>query len=109
MEGADIQSILQLGFAAGVAAWLIRWLTLTHQKMLDKNTSVLLNLQLQLGEMYRLLLLMDLQLRSVEVKVQHGETQDDLHAAAVDAFNQTIERLDAIKTIIEKSLQDHTN
>lgn len=98
----DLQGLLQLGFAAGVAGWLVRWMTTTQQRSIDKNTQVILNLQLYIGEMYRLLLLQDAQLRGLDLFL--GDDSLPNHKEAVDAYQKTVARLDSLKASIEATL-----
>ena len=106
MVPEEIQGLIQLGFAALVAGWLIRWLTSTMQDTVKNNSKVVLGLQLYLGELYRLLLQHDAQIRGVNPTA--GSDTTEAQRLATEVYNQAVLRLDSLKAQIEKQMDDVT-
>lgn len=102
----NLESLLQLGFAALTAGWLIRWLTLTMQKTVDKNTAAILGLQLYTGELYKLLLSHDLQTRGLN-GVDDAEVTE-IHRKAKEGYETAVKRLDSLAIAIDKVLEQLT-
>ena len=103
MESLALEPLLQLGFAAAIAGWLVRWMTIQQQKNLDRNATLLLNLQLYTSEMYRFLLVSEARCRKVEPLTDDELSQH--HREAATQYSAAVDRLDSIKASIEKSLE----
>lgn len=99
----QLESLLQLGFAAATAGWLIKWLTSTMQSTVDKNTAAILGLQLYVGELYRLLLSHDL--KSMGVNLTANENDTEAHAKARQTYEDAVTRLNTLTTAIDKVLE----
>lgn len=96
------ESLMQLGVSAAIAGWLVRWMTTMQQRSLDRNTSALLNLQLYVGELYRLILVTDANNRGLDLSESEDLTAH--HKDAMTHYKSVIDRLDSIKETLQKTL-----
>ena len=98
------EALLQLGFAAGLAAWLVKWLTTTVAKSLDHIRAELIKSQLFHTELLRMLAAYDASHRGVDL--MSDEEKTEAHEKACIAFGLITERLDALKESIQTNLRN---
>ena len=77
MESAAIESLVQLGFAVSVAAWLVYWLTGTMKRSIDSLTNSISSLHLLIVDLYMVLITHDAQVRGVNPSA--GKDATDAH------------------------------
>jgi hypothetical protein len=95
---ADIpESLIQLGFAAACALYLIYFMTSQIKASIDANTNALIGLQLIQSELYKLLLQHDATVRGL---LEQPENPSESHKQAAALYQQVAARLDQLQARI---------
>ena len=94
MDPAVIENLLQLGFAAAVAGYLIYFQTTVLSSKISENTKSIIGLQMVLSELYRLLVLHDAQVRGLHAKM--GEDQPEAIKIAGQNLEAMLQRIDKL-------------
>jgi len=99
-----IQAFVQLGFAAGIATWLVYFLTNSLRRGIDSLIKTALTTQLLILENQRLL--MQMEARLIGVTLGTGEKgMSEVHAMAAASYRQATERLQTLEDTIKQSMQ----
>jgi hypothetical protein len=102
---ADIpESLIQLGFAAACALYLIYFMTSQIKSSIDANTNALIGLQLIQAELYKLLLQHDASVRGVD---ELPENSPESHRQAAAMYAQVVARLDQLQARIAELRMPH--
>ncbi len=102
---ADIpESLIQLGFAAACALYLIYFMTSQIKSSIDANTNALIGLQLIQSELYKLLLQHDATSRGL---MEIADNPSETHKQAVALYSQVVARLDQLQARIAELRVGH--
>lgn len=95
-----IQAIVQLGFAAAVAAYLVYYQTTALNESIKANTKAVIGMQLLITELYFLMLQHDAQVRSIT----DATDKSDIAAAAKASYDAACGRLEQLQAKISAQL-----
>jgi hypothetical protein len=102
---ADIpESLIQLGFAAACALYLIYFMTSQIKGSIDANTNALIGLQLIQTELYKLLLQHDATVRGL---LENTDNPTEAHRQATTLYMQAVSRLDQLQARIAELRVGH--